>query len=99
MKFDELSNRVIGCALEVHRHLRPGLLESAYEQCPANELASSGIPSEQQVDMPVAYKEVKLDCRYRIDLLVDGRIVLELTCAGRFMTCGRSIERPPRKHC
>jgi len=85
MKFDELSNRVIGCALEVHRHLGPGLLESAYEQCLAHELAGSGIPFEQQAEMPVAYKEVKLDCGYRIDLLVDRRLVVELKCVQQLL--------------
>jgi GxxExxY protein len=78
MEFDELSHRVIGCALEVHRHLGPGLLESTYEQCLAHELRQAGIPFMLQHPMPVAYKDVLLDCGYRVDVLVDGRVILEL---------------------
>jgi len=78
LEFDELSNRVIGCALEVHRRLGPGLLESAYEQCLAHELATAGIPFELQCPLPVQYKGIKIECGYRIDFLVDGAIVVEL---------------------
>ena len=78
MEFDPLSNRVIGCAIEVHRELGPGLLESAYEQCLAAELGRSGIPFQVQVDLPVTYKGTRLDCGYRIDLLVDQRLIVEL---------------------
>jgi GxxExxY protein len=76
--FDELSNRVIGCAIEVHRELGPGLLESTYEQCLACELGRARIPFQLQVALPVQYKETKLDCGYRIDLLVDGKLLVEL---------------------
>jgi GxxExxY protein len=78
VEFDPLSNRVIGCAIEVHRELGPGLLESAYEQCLAAELSRSGIPFQVQVDLPVTYKGTRLDCGYRIDLLVDQRLIVEL---------------------
>jgi GxxExxY protein len=78
VEFDELSYRVIGCALEVHRALGPGLLESAYEQCLARELSLAGIPFELQVPLPVEYKGVRLDCGYRLDAVVDGRVVVEL---------------------
>ena len=78
MEFDALSNRVIGCAIEVHRHLGPGLLESAYEQCLAHELKLAGIPFSVQHPLPVDYKGVRLDCGYRIDLLVDQKIVVEV---------------------
>jgi GxxExxY protein len=78
MEFDELSNRIIGCALEVHRHLGPGLLESTYEQCLAHEFMIEGIPFRLQHPLPVEYKGVKLDCGYRIDLFVDDRIIVEL---------------------
>ena len=78
MKFDELSNRVIGCAIEVHRELGPGLLESTYEQCLAYELNRAKIPFKLQVELPVEYKGVKLDCGYRIDLLADDRLIVEL---------------------
>ena len=78
MNFDELSNRVIGCAIEVHRELGPGLLESTYEQCLAYELSQAKIPFKLQVELPVEYKEIRLDCGYRIDLLVDERVIVEL---------------------
>ena len=84
MEFDELSRRVIGCALEVHRELGPGLLESAYGQCLAHELTLKGIPFELQKAMPVDYKGVQIDCGYRVDLLVDGKIVLELKAVVAF---------------
>ena len=78
MKFDELSNKVLGCALEVHRELGPGLLESAYEQCLAYELNRAKVPFKLQVELPVEYKQIKLDCGYRMDLLVDDRLIVEL---------------------
>ncbi|MEO9930576.1 GxxExxY protein [Rhodopirellula bahusiensis] len=78
MEFDKLSHRVIGCAIEVHRELGPGLLESAYEQCLAHELRRNSIPFQLQHPQPVRYKDVTLDCGYRIDLLVEGSIILEL---------------------
>jgi GxxExxY protein len=62
MEFDEPSNRVIGCAIEVHRQLGPGLLESAYEQCLAHELSRNGIAFQLQYRLPVQYKDVHLDC-------------------------------------
>ena len=78
VKFDELSNKVLGCALEVHRQLGPGLLESAYEQCLAYELNRANFPFKVQVELPVEYKQIKLDCGYRMDLLVDDRLIVEL---------------------
>ena len=78
MEFDDLSSRVIGCAIQVHRELGPGLLESTYEQCVAYELIQSGIPFKIQQPIPVAYKEIKLDCGYRVDLLVEDRLIVEL---------------------
>ena len=78
MKFDELSNKVIGCAIEVHRELGPGLLESTYEQCLAYELTEAKIPFKLQVELPVEYKRIKLACGYRIDLLADDRLIVEL---------------------
>ena len=76
--FDELSNRVIGCALEVHRVLGPGLLESTYTQCLAHELATADMPFRMEHPIAVDYKGVKLDCGYRIDLFVDDRIIIEV---------------------
>ena len=78
MKFDELSNKVIGCAIEVHRELGPGLLESTYEQCLAYELKRAEIPFKLQVGIPIEYKQITLDCGYRIDLLADDRLIVEL---------------------
>ena len=78
MDFDRLSNRVIGCAIEVHRGLGPGLLESSYEQCLAHELSMAGIEFKLQHPLPVEYKGIKLDCGYRIDLFVEDSIILEL---------------------
>ena len=78
MKFDELSNKVLGCAIEVHRELGPGLLESTYEQCLGYELNRASIPFKLQVALPVQYKQIKLECGYRIDLLIDDRLIVEL---------------------
>jgi len=78
VKFDELSNKVLGCAIEVHRELGPGLLESTYEQCLAYELTDAKIPFKLQVELPVEYKRIKLACGYRIDLLADDRLIVEL---------------------
>ena len=74
MKFDELSNRIIGCALEVHRNLGPGLLESTYERCLAHELKLAGIPFKLQASLPVKYKGIRLDCGYRVDILVNDKV-------------------------
>jgi len=78
MKFDDLSNRLIGCAIEVHKHLGPGLLESTYEQCLAHELSLAGIDFKMQPSLPVEYKGLKLDCGYRIDLLIEDAVIVEL---------------------
>ena len=86
MKFDELSNKVIGCAIEVHRELGPGLLESTYEQCLAYELRQAKIPFKLQVELLVEYKEIRLDCGYRIDVLVDGRVIVELKSVDQLLS-------------
>ncbi len=78
MAFDELSNRVIGCALEVHRQLGPGLLESTYEQCLAHELRMKSIEFKVQHPLPVRYKGILLDCGYRVDLLIENKLIIEL---------------------
>ena len=75
---EELSHRVIGAAIEVHREMGPGLLESAYEECLCHELSLRGIRFQRQLEMPVRYKGVQLECGYRIDLLVEASLVLEL---------------------
>ncbi|MBI3778102.1 MAG: GxxExxY protein [Gammaproteobacteria bacterium] len=78
LKEDALSKEVIGAAIEVHRNLGPGLMESAYEECLCYELAHRGIKYERQKLLPVAYKGTKLDCGYRLDVVVDDLVVLEL---------------------
>lgn len=75
---NELTDAIIGAAMEVHRMLGPGLLESTYEMCLCRELSMRGIPFERQVPIPVEYKGVKLDCGYRADLVVDGTILVEI---------------------
>src|SRR5438270_9858638 len=78
MEFDELSRGVIGCAIEVHRSLGPGLLESTHRQCLACELSHAQIPFQTEVPLPVRYKNVLLDCGYRIDLLVSADLIVEV---------------------
>ena len=78
MEINDLTQKVIGCAMEVHRHLGPGLLESTYEQCLAFELSKAEIPFRLQHPLPVAYKDILLDCGYRIDLFIDDRLIVEL---------------------
>ena len=75
---NEITQQVIGAAIDVHKQLGPGLLESAYEECLCHELALRTMAFERQKPIPLVYKEVKLDCGYRLDLLVEGRIVVEL---------------------
>ena len=75
---DELSNLIIGAAIEVHRILGPGLLESAYEQCLCHELTLKDISFERQKPLPVTYKGISLDCGYRLDILVEKLVIVEL---------------------
>jgi GxxExxY protein len=75
---NELTEKVIGAAIEVHKALGPGLLESAYEECLAHELLFAGISFERQVPLPIIYRSIQLDCGYRLDFLVERTVVLEL---------------------
>jgi GxxExxY protein len=77
-RLDQISRRIIGAAIEVHRHLGPGLLESAYQSCLAFELRHLGLKVEEQKSLPVVYKQVKLDCGYRLDLVVEDEIIVEI---------------------
>ncbi len=80
---NKLSSRIIGAAIEVHKGLGPGLLESAYEECLCRELELKGIRFERQKPLPVTYKEKRLDCGYRLDIVVEDVIVVELkACEG-----------------
>jgi GxxExxY protein len=78
MELNDLTREIIGAAIEVHKQLGPGMLESAYEECLSYELRSRGLSVERQKPVPVVYKEVKLECGYRIDLLINDTVVLEL---------------------
>lgn len=78
MKENEISKRIIGAAIEVHRHLGPGLLENSYETCLAHELRNQGLLVYTQQALPLVYKEVKLNAGYRIDLLVENKVIVEV---------------------
>jgi GxxExxY protein len=78
MTENELSNKIIGCAIEVHKQLGPGLLESAYQECLFYELRLLGLDVKKEKPMPVIYKDVKLEHGYRIDLLVENKVVVEV---------------------
>jgi GxxExxY protein len=73
-----LTDQIIGCAIEVHRHLGPGLLESVYEECLCYELSQLGLRFERQVHLPVTYKGIKLECGHKLDLMVEDSVVVEL---------------------
>jgi GxxExxY protein len=78
MEINKITEKIIGCAIEVHKILGPGLLESAYEECLVYELEKAGLSVERQKPVPVLYKEIMLECGYRMDLLVEDRVVVEL---------------------
>jgi len=82
-KINALSRHVIGAAIDVHREIGPGLLESAYEECLCYELLQKGLKFQRQVEVPVNYKEVKLNCGYRVDILVEDVLILELKTVDR----------------
>jgi GxxExxY protein len=84
MNENELSNIIIGCAIEVHKQLGPGLLESAYQECLYFELKNKGLDVTKEKPMPIIYKEVKLDHGYRIDLLVENKVVVEIKSVEMF---------------
>lgn len=75
---DLLTEKIIGFAIEVHRHLGPGLLESAYEECLCYELTQSALVFRRQVPLPVLYKGVRLECGYRLDIVVENQVILEI---------------------
>jgi GxxExxY protein len=83
--FSELTERIIGACIEIHRSLGPGLLESAYEECLCHELSVAGIAFERQKPLPVYYKDVKLDCGYRLDLVAEARVIVELKAIENLM--------------
>ena len=82
---NEITENVIGAAVRIHRALGPGLLESAYEECLCYELSKSGLRFERQKPLPVKYENVKLDCGYRLDLVVEETVIIELKCVEAFL--------------
>ena len=83
MDINQLTGQIIGAAIEVHKTLGPGLLESAYEECLCRELSLRGFSYERQKEVPVEYKGVRLDCGYRLDIVVSESVVLELKACDR----------------
>jgi len=83
-ELDAISYKIIGLAIEVHRELGPGLLESAYQECLWYELKNSGLHIEKQKALPIIYKDIKLDHGYRIDLLIENKVVVELKTVEAF---------------
>ena len=81
---DRLSKEIIGAAIEVHRHLGPGMLESAYEKCLCKELEIRNIEFEKQKPLAVVYKGITLDCGYKLDVVVEGKVILELKSVNKF---------------
>lgn len=81
---NELSNIILGCAIEVHKQLGPGLLESAYRECLYYELVKAGLDVQKEKPLPIVYKEIKLNHGYRIDLLVDNKVVIEIKTVEAF---------------
>lgn len=77
MDIEEVAHMVIGCAIEVHRHLGPGLLESAYQKCLAYEINKAGLYVQEEILLPLRYKEIDLDRAYRIDLIIERKLIVE----------------------
>ena len=80
-----LGERVIGLSIDVHRHLGPGLLESAYEECLCFELKQAGLGYQRQVALPIVYKDVRLDCGYRMDIVVQNELIIEIKAIDRIL--------------
>ncbi len=84
MEINQITEKIIGCAIEVHKHLGPGLLESAYEECLAYELQNAGLEVIRQKPVAVVYKEISLEYGYRMDILVENRVIIELKTVDAF---------------
>ena len=82
---ESLTEKIIAAAIEVHRELGPGLLESTYEACLVHEFTSRGLSVARQVELPVDYKGVRVACGYRMDLVVEGRVVIEIKCVEKML--------------
>lgn len=85
-KLDLLTGKIIGCSIEVHKAIGPGLLESAYEGCLCYELAQNGMEFRRQVPLPVVYKGVNLDCGYKLDIIVEELVILEIKAVERLIS-------------
>jgi GxxExxY protein len=85
MELNEITDKVIGCAIRVHEALGPGLLESTYEICLAHELHKAGLSVQCQIKLPVTYDSIKLDAGYRIDMLVEDTVILEIKAVDRLL--------------
>lgn len=85
MELNELTEKIIGCAIKVHRELGPGLLESAYEVCLVHELRKAGLSVEKQVPVPIIYDGIALDACYQLDVVVEDAVILELKSVERIM--------------
>ena len=86
MEINQITEKIIGCAIQVHRNTGPGLLESVYEECLTFELLNAGLKVERQKPVPIIYKDIKLDCGYRIDILVEDTVIIELKTVDSFNT-------------
>jgi len=82
---EELTETLIACAVEVHKHLGPGLLESAYEECYCHELKLHNVPVVRQKALPLEYKGIKLDCGYRMDVVAADKVVVEIKCVEKIL--------------
>jgi GxxExxY protein len=82
---DPLTEKIIGLAIEVHRQLGPGLLETAYEECLCFELKQSGLMVERQASLPIIYKSVRLECAYRLDIVVERQVIVEIKAVERLL--------------
>ena len=83
--YKEITDQIIGAAVEVHRELGPGLLESAYEMCLDHEPGMKGVPTHRQVEVPLEYKGLRLECGYRADLIVDDKVIVEIKAVERVL--------------
>jgi GxxExxY protein len=84
-ELNRITQTIIGAAIEVHKHLGPGLLESAYEACTAFEIAERGLQVEQQKPLPLQYKKAKLDCGYRLDMMVEEKVIVEIKAVDKLL--------------
>jgi GxxExxY protein len=84
-EINRITHAIIGAAIEVHKQLGPGLLESAYEACTAFEVAERGLQVEQQKPLPLTYKKARLDCGYRLDMLVEGKVIVEIKAVEKLL--------------